>query len=114
MNRIALKGENLFLNGRAFLVRGAEIQYFRLDPRDWDAVLSQAVADGINLVTTYIPWFFHEETEGAIDLDGHTDPAKDLVRFLELACSHGLYIAARPGPFINSEPAGRRLPPMAF
>lgn len=114
MNRIALKGENLFLNGRAFLVRGAEIQYFRLDPRDWDAVLSQAVADGINLVTTYIPWFFHEETEGAIDLDGHTDPAKDLVRFLELACSHGLYIAARPGPFINSELRGGGFPQWLF
>lgn len=103
MRQIELRGENLYLDGRPFLVRGAEIQYFRLEPAAWDPVLAAAKASGVNLVTTYIPWFFHEEKEGCVDLDGHTHPAKNLRRFFELACAHGLYLAARPGPFINSE-----------
>lgn len=103
MKKVELRGENLYIDGKPFLVRGAEIQYFRLAPQDWDAVLRQAKADGINLLTTYIPWFFHEEEEGCIDLDGHTDPAKNLRKFLEMACDYGFYIAARPGPFVNSE-----------
>lgn len=103
MRKIELRDENLYIGGRPFLVRGAEIQYFRLDPEHWDACLASAKASGVNLVTTYIPWFFHEEKEGAVDLEGHTHPAKNLRRFFELACSHGLYLAARPGPFINSE-----------
>lgn len=103
MRKVELKGENLFIDGRPFLVRGAEIQYFRLEPQNWESVLENAKRTGINLITTYIPWFFHEEEEGTVDLEGKTNPAKNLRRFFEIACEKGLYIAARPGPFINSE-----------
>lgn len=114
MKKIELREENLYIDGHPFLVRGAEIQYFRLDPENWDTVLANAKATGVNLVTTYIPWFFHEEEEGCIDLDGHTHPARNLRRFFELACSHGLYLAARPGPFINSELRGGGFPRWLF
>lgn len=103
MKKVELKEQNLYVDGKPFLVRGAEIQYFRLDPKDWDTVLASAKSSGVNLVTTYIPWFFHEEEEGQIDLDGSTNPAKNLKHFFELACKHDLYLVARPGPFINSE-----------
>lgn len=103
MGKVELKGENLFIDGQPFLVRGAEIQYFRLEPKSWRAVLENAKKTGINLITTYIPWFFHEEEEGLVDLEGRTNPAKNLRHFFELACEMGFYIAARPGPFINSE-----------
>lgn len=103
MKKVEIQDENLYVDGRPFLVRGAEIQYFRLDPENWDTILANAKSTGVNLITTYIPWFFHEENEGFVDLDGHTHPAKNLRLFFDLACSHGLYLVARPGPFINSE-----------
>lgn len=103
MKKVELREGNLYVDGRPFLVRGAEIQYFRLNPENWEEILSNAKKSGVNLVTTYIPWFFHEEEEGDVDLDGHTHPSRNLRRFFEIACSLGLYLAARPGPFINSE-----------
>lgn len=103
MSKVELREENLYVDGEPFLARGAEIQYFRLEPEYWDTILAKTKAAGVNLITTYIPWFFHEEEEGCVDLDGHTSPAKNLRRFFELACNHGLYLVARPGPFINSE-----------
>lgn len=103
MKKIELIGKNFYIDSKPFLVCGAEIQYFRMDPEYWDVALANAKAAGVNLVSTYIPWCFHEETEGCVDLYGTSDPAKNLRRFFELACKHGLYISARPGPFINSE-----------
>lgn len=103
MKKIALIGENFYIDGKPFLVCGAEIQYYRMDPEYWDIALSNAKAAGVNLISTYVPWYFHEETEGCVDLLGKTGAQKDMRRFFQLACRHGLYISARPGPFINSE-----------
>lgn len=103
MSKVELREQNLYIDGRPFLVRGAEIQYFRLNPEYWEIILAKAKDTGVNLITTYIPWFFHEEAEGCVDLEGNTHPAKNLRRFFEIACNHGLYLAARPDPFINSE-----------
>jgi hypothetical protein len=35
---------------------GAEIQYFRLEPKYWEPVLKQFLDTGLKCVTTYVQW----------------------------------------------------------
>jgi len=58
---------------------------------------------GGNAVSFYIPWNWHEPTEGACDFWGRTHPSRDLAGFLELTCELGLYLIVKPGPFICNE-----------
>jgi beta-galactosidase GanA len=38
---------------------GAEIQYFRLDPQYWDAIVGKLKDCGLRCVTTYVQWETH-------------------------------------------------------
>jgi hypothetical protein len=104
---------------------GAEIQYFRLRggvqkniPREkvlklWDKALDHAVEAGMNAISFYIPWDFHEYQEGKFDFDGTVDedgdgspdyPSRDVKTFIEMIRAKGITrIMARPGPYINAE-----------
>jgi hypothetical protein len=104
---------------------GAEIQYFRLrggyapnQSREkvialWNRALDQAVAAGMNAVSFYIPWDFHEYAEGKFDFTGTADddgdgrpdyPSRDVLTFLRLIKEHGIHhVMVRPGPYINAE-----------
>ena len=104
---------------------GAEIQYFRLrggygpnQPRAqvialWNKALDRAVEAGINAVSFYIPWDFHEYAEGKFDFTGTVDadgdgnpdyPSRDVITFFKLVEQHGIHrIMVRPGPYINAE-----------
>lgn len=104
---------------------GAEIQYFRLRggngpnvPREkvialWNKVLDRAVEAGMNTISFYTPWDFHEYAEGHFDFDGTVDedgdgnpdyPSRDLRTFIKLIEQHGIKnIVVRPGPYINTE-----------
>ncbi|MEA1011115.1 beta-galactosidase [Bacillus cereus] len=85
-------------NERIFILSAA-IHYFRLPRAEWDDVLEKAKAGGCNTIETYIPWNFHEMKEGEWDFSGD----KDLAHFLQLCADKGLYVIARPGPYICAE-----------
>ena len=72
------------------------MHYFRIPEAEWEAQLRNISADGFNLIDTYIPWSIHEPEEGKFDFG-------PLQRFLDLAKRYGLYVVARPGPYICSE-----------
>ena len=81
----------------------AEVQYWRLEPDYWRAVLEAAVAAGLPGISGYVPWEVHEIAPGKFDFDGVTDPRRNLRRFLEMVREAGLKLAYRPGPFICNE-----------
>lgn len=83
---------------RIFILSAA-IHYFRLPRAEWSEVLDKAKAGGCNTIETYIPWNFHEFYEGEWDFSGD----KDLAYFLQLCADKGLYVIARPGPYICAE-----------
>ena len=58
---------------------------------------------GLNTVSSYMPWYWHEPEEGQVDLDGRTRPEMSLRLFMDLVAETGLKLIARPGPFVNSE-----------
>ncbi len=104
---------------------GAELQYFRLRGGHgpninadkvyalWDKALKQMKKAGMNALSFYIPWDFHEYKEGHFDFTGTADedgdgqpdyPSRNVLHFINLAKQNGFNrIMVRPGPYINAE-----------
>lgn len=106
--------DNLIVDERPFLMRGAEIHYFRT-PRDkWDTLLQRAAESGMNTITACTPWFFHEYEEGKFDFDGSTMPERDIRGFIAAVADAGLKFVAHPGPFMNCEFRAGGIPEWLF
>lgn len=106
---------NLFwLDHHPLLLQAGEFHYFRTPPEAWEHRLSLLKAAGFNAVAAYIPWRWHEMNEGEFDFEGHTHPQRDLRGFLRLAESMGLWVIARPGPYIMAETINEGIPDRVF
>jgi beta-galactosidase len=104
------EGGRFLLDGEPFFIYSGEIHYFRLNPKCWPLHLQAARAAGLNTVSTYIPWLWHEPEEGRFDFTGETHAQRNLVRYLELVEKHGLRFIARVGPVSNAELANEGVP----
>ncbi|QMS85071.1 beta-galactosidase [Candidatus Xianfuyuplasma coldseepsis] len=89
---------------------GGELHYFRVHKNDWKDRIKKIKDAGFNLVSTYIPWMWHEVEEGQMDLDGSTCPEKDLISFIQYVQDAGLYLLVRPGPYVMAETVNSGLP----
>ena len=83
---------------RIWLVSGS-IHYFRVPAELWRDRLLKAKRAGLNCISTYVAWNFHEPAEGQWDFAGD----RDVVEFVRLAGELGLYVILRPGPYICAE-----------
>jgi hypothetical protein len=93
----------LRVDGKPFFVHSASFFYYRI-PRDlWERSLDAHAALGINTIDLYIPWNWHEPREGEFDLEGRSNPRRDLRGLLELIQKKGFRLIARPGPVILNE-----------
>lgn len=100
---IRIRNGNFLIDGKETFLYGGEFHYFRVPKSNWRDILRQLKDAGMNLVSTYIPWKFHEAKEGEIDLTGETLPEKDLKSFLDLVKEEGMYCLVRPGPYVMAE-----------
>ncbi len=114
MSRFYAQHGQVWLDGKPTLIQAGEFHYFRTPKEAWAHRLGLLKAAGFNAVASYIPWLWHQPEEGLIDLDGHSHPMRDLVGFLDLAADMGLYIIARPGPYIMAETINEGIPPWVF
>jgi beta-galactosidase GanA len=86
-------------NERVWLWSG-EFHYYRLpNPELWREQLEKFKAIGFNAVSLYFSWAYHSPAPGVYDFTG----IRDLDRLLQIAGEVGLYVIARPGPYINAE-----------
>lgn len=78
-----------------------EIHYWRLpSPQMWRDVFQKMRANGFNAVSLYYFWGYHQTSpEAPFDFSG----VKDIDLLMTMAAEEGLYIIARPGPYINAE-----------
>ncbi len=106
MKPVELKENALMINGRPVILLSSSLFYFRIPQEYWEERMWQLKACGYNAIDVYIPWNFHELTPGKWDFSG----MRDVDRFLALARENGLYVVARPGPYICSEWDGGALP----
>lgn len=103
MPQVFLRDGRLWVGGRAVPLLAGEMHYWRVPPSCWRACLEALKRLGLEVVSTYVPWQFHETAPRAYDFDGTTDPARDLGGFLRLCREVGLCVFVRPGPFIYAE-----------
>lgn len=76
-----------------------EMHYSRTDHRHWDESLCMMKAGGVDIVSSYVIWIHHEETEGDFDFSGN----KNLREFV-LACKRcGVLFFLRIGPWCHGE-----------
>lgn len=94
-----IKKGDFWLNGEKFNIHGGELHYSRVPHQYWEHRLKMLKAMGLNTVTTYVFWNFHEEAPGKWNWSGD----KDLHKFIETAQKVGLYVILRPGPYVCAE-----------
>ncbi|MHB8624720.1 MAG: beta-galactosidase [Aggregatilineales bacterium] len=102
-HQVEITERKIWVDDQSFGLLSGEIHYWRLAPEVWRDCLRRIKEMGISIVATYICWDFHEIAPGAYDFDGHTDPRRNLIAFLELVAAENLWLIIRPGPYIYSE-----------
>ncbi|WP_103515580.1 beta-galactosidase [Streptomyces sp. SM10] len=110
---VTFRDRQILIDGEPTVVMAGEIHYFRLKKEDWQSRLDRAKEAGLDTIATYIPWMWHETSDGDIDLTGTTRPERDLGAFLDLCRENGFMIIARPGPFTMGELEGEGVPERA-
>lgn len=104
----------IVIDGKPRLVVAGEVQYFRLKRSEWRERVRQAKDGGLNAIASYIPWIFHEEIEGEIDVTGRKRTEHDVAAFIDLCHEEGLWFLARPGPYQMAELKNEGLPYWIF
>jgi beta-galactosidase GanA len=98
---------SLKIDGQRVLLQAGEFHYFRLPSPDlWRDVLEKYKAEGFNAVSIYFDWAYHSPKARVYDFTG----VRDVDRLLRITEEVGLYVIARPGPYINAETTGGGFP----
>jgi beta-galactosidase GanA len=98
---------SLLVDGQRLILQAGEFHYFRLPSPDlWRDALEKIKAAGFNGVSLYFDWAYHSPKRGVYDFTG----VRDVDRLLDLTDELGLYVVARPGPYINAETTGGGFP----
>ncbi|CAG4981214.1 unnamed protein product [Parnassius apollo] len=96
---ISVVGDDFVLDGKVLRIISGSLHYFRLPSLYWRDRLRKLKAGGLNAVSTYVEWSYHEPEERQYMFEGDYDVA----RFIQIAAEEGLYVLLRPGPYICAE-----------
>jgi beta-galactosidase len=89
----------LTLDGQPWFPVMGEFHFSRYPAAEWETELLKMKAGGITVVSTYVFWIHHEETEGKFDWSGQ----RDLRQFVSLCAKLGLHAWVRIGPWDHGE-----------
>src|SRR3954471_20904226 len=95
------------IDGQRTYLWSGEFHEFRLPSQDlWVDVFQKMKAAGFNTTSLYFDWGYHSPAPGVYDFTG----IRDIDKVLDAAQQAGLYVIARPGPYINAEVDGGGFP----
>lgn len=114
MPKVQIKKNEIHVGGKSVSLVSGEVHYWRLNPSYWKEVLDRVREMGLKVVSTYIPWDYHEYKQGKFDFTGKTDQTRNLKAFLHLAKKEKFWVIIRPGPYIYSEWPNEGAPDYAF
>lgn len=104
---IAYDRYSLIIDGHREFIRSGAMHYFRLPSQElWKDRLFKLKAAGYNTVDLYFCWSYHSTAQGVYDFTG----IRDVRKLLDITRELGLYVIARPGPYINAEYSGGGFP----
>ena len=89
----------LMKDGEPWLPVMGEFHFTRYAEKEWETELLKMKAAGIDIISSYLFWIFHEEEQGKFRFDGN----RDIARFLMLCKKVGLYAFVRIGPWCHGE-----------
>ncbi|HEY0827332.1 MAG TPA: beta-galactosidase, partial [Bacilli bacterium] len=107
---VKFQPEALYIEGSPVIVLCSSLFYFRIPRGLWRDRLKEVKEAGYNCIDVYFPWNYHELIEGDWDFEGE----RDVKAFLQMVSEEGLWVVARPGPYICSEWDGGGLPSFLF
>lgn len=96
---VTIEKKQILIDGKSIFLLSGECHYYRQPRENWQHLMDEAKALGLNCIASYVPWLMHEETQGQFDFSGNLD----LGAFIDLCKENGLYFFVRPGPFIMAE-----------
>jgi len=99
MGEVTYDDRCFLIDGRPIWLVSGSVHYFRIPAALWADRLLKAKRAGLNCISTYVPWNFHEPREGRWNFEGD----RDVAGFIRLAGELGLYVILRPGPYICGE-----------
>ncbi|PZP42456.1 MAG: beta-galactosidase [Pseudopedobacter saltans] len=94
-----IKDGSFVYDGKPIMLHAGEMHFARIPHQYWRHRLKMIKAMGLNAVTTYIFWNWHETAPGVWDFKGD----KDLRQFVKEAGEEGLMVLLRPGPYTCGE-----------
>lgn len=86
-------------NGKPYTVIAGELHFSRLPRERWRETLLKMRDCGINTVSTYVFWNYHEEKKGRFDFEGN----KDVAHFLQICKDIQMPCILRIGPWCHGE-----------
>ncbi|HTY37334.1 MAG TPA: beta-galactosidase family protein, partial [Bacteroidota bacterium] len=96
----ALGEKDFLLDGKPFQIIAGEMHYPRIPRQYWRQRLQMAKAMGLNAITTYVFWNFHEPLPDRFDFSTENH---DVASFVRMAKEEGLWVILRPGPYVCAE-----------
>ena len=98
---------SLIIDGKRTFIKSGAMHYFRtFGKKEWFDRLSKMKAGGYNTVDLYFCWSFH-----GIRPEYYDFPIiKISGSFLKTAKELGLFVIARPGPYVNAETSAGGIP----
>ena len=106
MEKIILDGNGILIDGEYRTLLASSLFYFRIPRERWNDRMRLLKAAGYHAIDVYFPWNYHETAPGSWDFTDN----RDVEEFLRLAQANGLFVIARPGPYICSEWDGGAIP----
>ncbi|HEY0298508.1 MAG TPA: beta-galactosidase family protein [Arachidicoccus sp.] len=94
-----IKNGSFLYDGKPVQIYAGEMHYARVPHEYWRQRLEMIKAMGLNTVTTYVFWNYHESAPGVWNFEGD----KDIAKFIKTAQEVGLFVILRPGPYVCAE-----------
>jgi hypothetical protein len=82
MPEVRIAEKRLWVGNESRALLSGEVHYWRLAPARWRTILDRVREMGLDVISSYICWQYHEVAEGQLDFRGATEPQRDGVFYV--------------------------------